>query len=513
MLNPGDALGGRYRLEEPIASGGMGEVWRATDEILGRTVAAKVLHPRAVGDPGFSARFRGEARTMATLHHPGVVDVYDFGEDTDSDGKSVVYLVMAFVDGEPLSQRIKAADRLSPAETMAIVAQTAHALQAAHEAGVVHRDVKPGNLIVRPDGQVVLVDFGVARSAEAADLTGVNELVGTALYMAPEQVAKRKITPATDIYALGAVAYHCLSGHPPFMGDNALTIALSHLDDEPPPLPDEVPQAVRTVVATAMAKDPADRFKNAAAMAQIAEAAVARDHPSETATALNRTAATALLAGGPTTTRPRPGYAPGAAPVGGRPGDTFAGSDPRLTGSDPRLTGTNPRLAGSDPRLTGTGTVPGGFVGAPGAPGAPGPAGPPPGRRKRLTATHRAGIVAAAVIGVAAVVMLIALTNLGGKGGKDGGTVPTQPTAPSVAPAQGGVTDSAEPAESSPTRTRTNPPRNNPPPATVKPTGPATPTPDDDDEEPTTDPTTEPTATATPDGPGGTTAPPAGGGN
>ncbi|MEV0719700.1 serine/threonine-protein kinase, partial [Asanoa sp. NPDC050611] len=256
MLNPGDALGGRYRLEEPIASGGMGEVWRAIDQVLGRTVAVKVLHPRAVGDPGFSARFRGEARTMATLRHPGVVDVYDYGEGTDDDGKPVAYLVMGFVDGQPLSQRIKEQERLSPGETMAIVAQTAHALQAAHEAGVVHRDVKPGNLIVRPDGQVVLVDFGVARSAEAASLTGVDELVGTALYMAPEQVAKSKITPSTDIYALGAVAYHCLAGHPPFMGDNALTIALSHLDDEPPPLPDEVPQAVRTVVATAMAKEP-----------------------------------------------------------------------------------------------------------------------------------------------------------------------------------------------------------------------------------------------------------------
>ncbi|SNT59353.1 serine/threonine protein kinase [Asanoa hainanensis] len=476
MLNPGDALGGRYRLDEPIASGGMGEVWRARDEVLGRTVAVKVLHPRAVGDPGFSARFRGEARTMATLRHPGVVDVYDFGEDTDPDGKTVVYLVMGFVDGESLAQRIKTVERLSPAETMAIVAQTAHALQAAHDAGVVHRDVKPGNLIVRPDGQVVLVDFGVARSAEAAELTGVNELVGTALYMAPEQVAKRPITPATDIYALGAVAYHCLSGHPPFMGDNALTIALSHLDEEPPPLPDEVPQAVRTVIATAMAKDPEDRFKNASAMAQIAEAAMGT-RTSDTAVALTRAGATALLAGGPATTRPRPGYAPGSAGVGRGTGDTFAGSDPRTTGS-----------------RTGIGTAPGG------------PGGLPPGRRKRLSATHRAGIIATAVIGVAAVVMAVALANMGDNK-KDGSPTPTQPAEQSVDPTFVDPTVTSKPSDVEPTKPRnTNSPKNNNPPATTKPTATATAPPDD---EPTEDPpTTQPTSPPASDPP---SEPPAGG--
>jgi eukaryotic-like serine/threonine-protein kinase len=477
MLNPGDALGGRYRLEEPIASGGMGEVWRAIDQVLGRTIAVKVLHPRAVGDPGFSARFRGEARTMATLRHPGVVDVYDFGEDTDPDGKTVVYLVMAFVDGEPLSQRIKTAERLSPGETMAIVAQTAHALQAAHEAGVVHRDVKPGNLIVRPDGQVVLVDFGVARSAEAAELTGVNELVGTALYMAPEQVAKRAITPATDIYALGAVGYHCLAGHPPFMGDNALTIALSHLDEEPPPLPDEVPHAVRTVIATAMAKDPGDRFKNAAAMAQIAEAAIGPQPAETTMTSMTRAGTTALLAGGPATTRPRPGgYAPGAAPVSRRPGETLAGGDPRLTS-----TGTRP-VSPVSPA-------------APGFPAAPGPGTvPAPGRRKRLTTTHRAGIVAAVLIGVAAVVMAFALANLGDDTPKDGGTVPSQPAEVSAGPDETGPAVPAGPTVATTKPRNTTSPRNGgQPTVTNKPTGQPTKTPDKPTQDPPTqDPTTPP---------------------
>jgi serine/threonine-protein kinase len=325
----------------------------------------------------------------------------------------------------------------------------------------------------------VLVDFGVARSAEAASLTGVNELVGTALYMAPEQVAKRAITPATDIYALGAVGYHCLAGHPPFMGDNALTIALSHLDEEPPPLPDEVPQAVRTVIATAMAKDPADRFKNAAAMAQIAEAAIGRSPAETTTTSMTRAGTTALLAGGPATTRPRPGgYAPGAAPVGRGPGDTFAGSDPRLTG-----TSTRPAH--------------------PSFPAAPSPA--PPGRRKRLTTTHRAGIVAAVLIGVAAVVMAFALANLGNDANKDGGTVPSQPAEVSAGPDTGPAVP-VGPALTTPTKPRnTNSPRNGgQPTATTKPTGGATKTPDKPTEQPTTPPATnEPTTDPTDGSTGG----------
>ena len=144
---------------------------------------------------------------------------------------------------------------------MSIVAQAADALHAAHENGTVHRDVKPGNLIVKPNGAVILVDFGVARSAAVTSVTGLNAIVGTALYMAPEQVAKGNVTPATDIYALGAVAYHCIAGRPPFDGDNALQVALRHLEDEPEPLPDNiVPPAVRELISRAMAKHPDDRF-------------------------------------------------------------------------------------------------------------------------------------------------------------------------------------------------------------------------------------------------------------
>lgn len=268
MLATGDTLDGRYRLDRSVATGGAGQVWQSTDTVLGRQVAVKILHGSAPDHASFAARFLDEARTMAALHHPGVVDVYDYGEADD-----VAYLVMAYVEGEPLSEHIARRGRLASAEATPIIAQVARALDAVHEAGVIHRDVKPGNLILQPDGTVVLVDFGIAHAAQSAYETAGNEVVGTPLYIAPEQVTKQPITPATDVYALGAVAYHCLAGRPPFLGDNPITVALQHLNDDPPPLPDDVPQVLRSLVATAMAKDPDERFPTAAAMAEAAEAA------------------------------------------------------------------------------------------------------------------------------------------------------------------------------------------------------------------------------------------------
>jgi serine/threonine-protein kinase len=275
-------------LDERIATGGMGDVWRGTDVVLGRVVAVKVLRPAMMADAEFAARFYGEARMMAAFRHPGVVEVYDYASAGDSmDEDQCAYLVMAYVEGEPLSTRLKEAGRLSVAETMSIVAQTADALHAAHENGTVHRDVKPGNLIVKPSGAVILVDFGVARSNAVTSMTGINSIVGTALYMAPEQVAKGKVTPATDIYALGAVAYHCLAGRPPFDGDNALQVALRHLEDDPDPLPDDVPPPVRALIGRAMSKHPEDRFASAAELAEAALAASSpMDYRSLTGTAL-----------------------------------------------------------------------------------------------------------------------------------------------------------------------------------------------------------------------------------
>ena len=176
MRAAGDLLGKRYRLEDRIASGGMGEVWKATDEVLGRTVAVKILLPALLDEPGFAERFRGEARTMATINHPGVVDVYDYATD-----QQVAFLVMEYVEGDALS----GVGRLTPARTMALVAQAADALQAAHEKGIVHRDVKPGNLLVRPNGTLVLTDFGIARSAIVGQLTAAGSVLGTASYISP----------------------------------------------------------------------------------------------------------------------------------------------------------------------------------------------------------------------------------------------------------------------------------------------------------------------------------------
>ncbi|WP_199513807.1 serine/threonine-protein kinase [Nucisporomicrobium flavum] len=291
MLSSGSLLDNRYRLDERIATGGMGDVWRGTDVVLGRTIAVKVLRTAMLADPEFAARFYGEARMMAAFRHPGVVEVYDYSAGNAEDEDQCAYLVMAFVDGEPLSARLKEQGRLSVGETMSIVAQAADALHAAHENGTVHRDVKPGNLIVKPNGAVILVDFGVARSAQVTSVTGLNAIVGTALYMAPEQVAKGNVSPATDIYALGAVAYHCIAGVPPFDGDNALQVALRHLEDDPEPLPDSLaPPEVRELISQAMAKNPADRFASAAEFAEAALAAAGSlDWRAQTGTSMTRT--------------------------------------------------------------------------------------------------------------------------------------------------------------------------------------------------------------------------------
>jgi eukaryotic-like serine/threonine-protein kinase len=271
MISAGTVLGGRYRLEERIASGGMGDVWRCVDDVLGRTVAVKILLPSLLEEAGFTERFRVEARTMATINHPGVVDIYDYG----SDPKAGAYLVMEYIEGDALSRTLSRVVRLTPARTMALVAQAADALNAAHDRGVVHRDVKPGNLLVRPNGTLVLTDFGIARSAGAAQLTAAGSVLGTASYISPEQAMGEQATPLSDIYALGVVAYQCLAGHRPFEGENPLEIAMRHVREVPPPLPVDIPPAVRAIVERAMAKAPGARWPNASAFASVARRAAA----------------------------------------------------------------------------------------------------------------------------------------------------------------------------------------------------------------------------------------------
>ncbi|MGI5212516.1 protein kinase domain-containing protein [Plantactinospora sp. CA-290183] len=270
MLKPGVLLGNRYRLDERIAGGGMGDVWRGTDEVLGRTVAVKILLPALLDEPGFAERFRGEARTMATINHPGVVDVYDYGSD-----QQIAFLVMEYVEGDALSRTLGRVGRLTPARTMALVAQAADALQAAHDKGIVHRDVKPGNLLVRPNGTLVLTDFGIARSDLVGQLTAAGSVLGTASYISPEQASGAVATPASDVYALGVVAYQCLAGRRPFEGNSPVEIAMKHVRDVPRPLPGDIPPAIRAIVERSLAKEPGARWPTAAALAAVARQAAA----------------------------------------------------------------------------------------------------------------------------------------------------------------------------------------------------------------------------------------------
>ncbi|SHG25801.1 serine/threonine-protein kinase [Geodermatophilus nigrescens] len=253
-------LGDRYELQEPIASGGMGQVWRGRDVLLERPVAVKVLRSEYADDPVFLERFRCEARHAAALSHPNIAAVLDYGETRDADtGESLAYLVMELVEGAPLSALLSADGPLEPGAALSVLEQTAAGLAEAHRAGLVHRDVKPANILVRPDGGVKLTDFGIAWSAESVPLTGTGQVIGTARYMSPEQAAGGRVSPASDVYALGLVGYESLTGHAPFEGTNPVAVALKQVREQPEPLPEDVPPVVRSLIGAALVKDPAER--------------------------------------------------------------------------------------------------------------------------------------------------------------------------------------------------------------------------------------------------------------
>ena len=265
-------LGGRYRLSGRIAVGGMGEVWRGTDELLDRAVAVKLLSAAHATDEAFRARFRAEARYAASLSHPNIAQVFDYGETTGNEEAAAglpsggAYLIMELVQGEPLSAVIARQERLSPGDTLRIVSQSADALAAAHEAGIVHRDIKPGNLLVTSDGTTKITDFGIARAmwaAQASHLTQTGMVMGTASYVSPEQATGGTITSASDIYSLGVVAYECLVGEPPFTAETPVAIAVAHMHRPVPPLPDDVPAPVAELVTSMLAKAPEERPQSA----------------------------------------------------------------------------------------------------------------------------------------------------------------------------------------------------------------------------------------------------------
>jgi hypothetical protein len=261
----GLTFGGRYQLTSRIAIGGMGEVWQASDLVIGRTVALKILKDEYMGDPGFLERFRAEARHAALVNHEGIANVFDYGEEEGS-----AFLVMELVPGEPLSA-ILDRDRTLPADkVLDIVAQTSAALHAAHQAGLVHRDIKPGNLLITPEGRVKITDFGIARIADQVPLTATGQVMGTVQYLSPEQASGQPAAPATDIYSLGIVAYEALAGRRPFTGESQVAIAMAHINDAPPELPGTVPEPVRNLVLSCIAKKPADRPTSAAHLSRAA---------------------------------------------------------------------------------------------------------------------------------------------------------------------------------------------------------------------------------------------------
>jgi serine/threonine-protein kinase len=250
----GQIYGNRYRLVDRIAIGGMGEVWRAHDEVILRDVAIKILKPEFMGDPGFLERFRVEARHAARVDHEGIADVYDYGE-----GSGSAYLVMELVSGDSLARIIEKRIRLSGVEVLSIMEQTARALHAAHEDGLVHRDVKPGNLLITPSGKVKITDFGIARVADQVALTATGQVMGTVQYLAPEQATGKQATPSTDIYSLGIVAYEALTGRRPFTGESQMVIAMAQINDKPPAMDADIDQRVQDLVLSCLAKKPNQR--------------------------------------------------------------------------------------------------------------------------------------------------------------------------------------------------------------------------------------------------------------
>lgn len=259
----GAVLGQRYRLDRLLGSGGMAQVWEATDAVLGRRVAVKVLHPHLAGDAAFVRRFRQEAIAAARLNHPGIVGVYDTCSDGDHEA-----IVMELLDATTLRQLLDERGALDPATTRRIGLRLLDALEAAHRAGLVHRDVKPSNVLLCTDGRVKIADFGIAKADDQTELTRDGALVGTASYLAPEQLTGGEVDGRADLYSLGLVLYECLTGRLPFQGDTGAAVALARLHHDPLDprrLRANVPPALASAIMRALARDPDQRFPSAAA--------------------------------------------------------------------------------------------------------------------------------------------------------------------------------------------------------------------------------------------------------
>lgn len=352
-------LGGRYELTSRIAIGGMGEVWRGRDTVLAREIAAKIMKEEYLSDQTFLDRFRAEARSMGAVSDPGIAGVFDYGEENGSP-----YLVMEYVPGEALSAILDRNGGMPERDVLDVGAQAAQALHAAHRSGVVHRDVKPGNILITPDFRVKITDFGIARVADQAPLTKTGQVMGTAQYLAPEQATGKGSIPKSDIYSLGIIMYEALAGVRPFTGESQVEIAIAQVNRHHPPLPDTVSEPVRRLVDAMLAKNPDDRPDSGQAVATAARALLAGDVAAAEAAVPQMVSGTAaseavtrVFNQGDSATRVMPAAGAAAAGAGLGAGAAHAAGSPQGDWSgDPAQTGAHsyhdPMIAASAQQRT-----------------------------------------------------------------------------------------------------------------------------------------------------------------
>lgn len=284
----GNKIGGRYRIEEMIGQGGMSAVYKATDPNLRRVVAVKMIHSHLSDDPGFVRRFEEEATAVAQLRHPNIIQVFDFNKDAET-----YYMVMEFVPGETLQSQLRRINankrRMATKDICEYAAQVCDAVAYAHQRGMIHRDIKPANVMLSVTGQAILMDFGIAKIVGGQQHTATGAVIGTALYMSPEQIKGEHPDHRTDIYSLGVMLFEMVSGHPPFEADSAMTLMMMHIND---PIPDlgqikpEIPIELVAVVHKALQKNPAHRYQTASEMAAALRAVAVRLEAEQQAKAL-----------------------------------------------------------------------------------------------------------------------------------------------------------------------------------------------------------------------------------